>query len=102
VRSVTRPPSAVLGDDWECRQPASVTPERVRSPVRDHRLETTSTGGVPAYSCAMNETDVTRGDRVLRVRDAGDPQGRVVMYFHGTPGSRLDLSFGEQDRKSVV
>jgi len=20
----------------------------------------------------------------------------VVMYFHGTPGSRLDLSFGEQ------
>ena len=43
----------------------------------------------------MNETDVTRGDRVLRVRDAGDPQGRVVMYFHGTPGSRLDLSFGE-------
>ena len=44
----------------------------------------------------MNETDVTRGDRVLRVRDAGDPQGCVVMYFHGTPGSRLDLSFGEQ------
>jgi len=33
---------------------------------------------------------------VLRVRDTGDPGGSVVMYFHGTPGSRLDLAFGEQ------
>ena len=32
----------------------------------------------------------------MRVRDAGEPDGNVVMYFHGTPGSRLDLSFGEQ------
>ncbi len=44
----------------------------------------------------MNETDVADGDRVLRVRDAGDPHGSVVMYFHGTPGSRLDLGFGEK------
>jgi len=33
---------------------------------------------------------------MLRVRDAGDPDGAVVVYFHGTPGSRLDLCFGEQ------
>jgi pimeloyl-ACP methyl ester carboxylesterase len=26
----------------------------------------------------------------------GDPEGSVVMYFHRTPGSRLDLCFGEQ------
>ena len=32
----------------------------------------------------------------MRVRDAGDPNGTVVMYFHGTPGSRLDICFGEQ------
>jgi pimeloyl-ACP methyl ester carboxylesterase len=32
---------------------------------------------------------------VLRVREAGEPGGAVVLYFHGTPGSRLDLSFGE-------
>ena len=32
----------------------------------------------------------------MRVRDVGEPDGKVVMYFHGTPGSRLDLSFGEQ------
>jgi pimeloyl-ACP methyl ester carboxylesterase len=44
----------------------------------------------------MRELEVARGDRVLRVRDAGDPGGRVVIYFHGTPGSRLDLCFGER------
>jgi pimeloyl-ACP methyl ester carboxylesterase len=44
----------------------------------------------------MRETEVDRGGRVVRVRDAGDPGGSVVMYFHGTPGSRLDLDFGEQ------
>ena len=44
----------------------------------------------------MREIEVDRGGRVLRVRDAGAPDGAVVMYFHGTPGSRLDLRFGEQ------
>jgi pimeloyl-ACP methyl ester carboxylesterase len=44
----------------------------------------------------MREMEIARGERVLRVRDAGDPDGAVVMYFHGTPSSRLDRSFGEQ------
>ena len=44
----------------------------------------------------MRETEIGRGGRVLRVRDAGEPNGPVVMYFHGTPGSRLDLCFGER------
>jgi pimeloyl-ACP methyl ester carboxylesterase len=44
----------------------------------------------------MRELEVRRGGRVVRVRDAGDPDGAVVVYFHGTPGSRLDLCFGEQ------
>jgi len=43
----------------------------------------------------VREIEIDRGDRVLRVRDAGDPDGAVVIYFHGTPGSRLDLSFNE-------
>jgi pimeloyl-ACP methyl ester carboxylesterase len=43
----------------------------------------------------MDELEVDRGGRVLRVRDAGQPDGAAVMYFHGTPGSRLDLRFGE-------
>jgi pimeloyl-ACP methyl ester carboxylesterase len=30
------------------------------------------------------------------VRDAGDPEGVPVVYFHGTPGSRLDVSFGDE------
>jgi pimeloyl-ACP methyl ester carboxylesterase len=44
----------------------------------------------------MREIEVGRDGRVLRVRDAGEPDGAVVMYFHGTPSSRLDRSFGEQ------
>jgi pimeloyl-ACP methyl ester carboxylesterase len=44
----------------------------------------------------MSETDVAHDGRVLRVRDAGDPEGAVVLYFHDTPGSRLDVSFGDQ------
>jgi pimeloyl-ACP methyl ester carboxylesterase len=44
----------------------------------------------------MRETEISRDGRVVRVRDAGDPDGSVVMYFHGTPGSRLDLCFGKQ------
>jgi pimeloyl-ACP methyl ester carboxylesterase len=44
---------------------------------------------------ACRESDVRVGDRVLRVRDAGDSRGQPVLYFHGTPGSRLDLSFGD-------
>jgi pimeloyl-ACP methyl ester carboxylesterase len=44
----------------------------------------------------MREIDVVRGGRVVRVRDAGDPDGPVVLYFHGTPGSRLDVAFGDE------
>jgi pimeloyl-ACP methyl ester carboxylesterase len=44
----------------------------------------------------MREMEIGRGGRVLRVRDAGDPDGTVAIYFHGTPGSRLDLCYGEQ------
>lgn len=45
---------------------------------------------------SMREMEIDRGDRVLRVRDAGDPSGAAVIYFHGTPSSRLELCFGEQ------
>jgi pimeloyl-ACP methyl ester carboxylesterase len=44
----------------------------------------------------MRESEIDRGGRVLRVRDVGDPWGAEVMYFHGTPSSRLDLCSGEQ------
>jgi pimeloyl-ACP methyl ester carboxylesterase len=43
----------------------------------------------------MREMEIDRDGRVLRVRDAGEPDGAVVIYFHGTPSSRLDLCFGE-------
>jgi pimeloyl-ACP methyl ester carboxylesterase len=44
----------------------------------------------------MGDTEILRDGRVVRVRDAGDPDGPVVMYFHGTPGSRLDICFGDE------
>ncbi len=44
----------------------------------------------------MGERDLTVGSRSLRVRTAGDPNGSPVLYFHGTPGSRLDVAFGDQ------
>jgi pimeloyl-ACP methyl ester carboxylesterase len=44
---------------------------------------------------ASSERDVRIGDRVLRVREAGDLDGSPIIYFHGTPGSRLDIVWGE-------
>ena len=35
-------------------------------------------------------------DRTVCVRTAGDPAGFPVMYFHGTPSSRLDLAFEDE------
>jgi len=43
----------------------------------------------------VSETDLSRGDRIVRVREAGDPQGHPILFFHGTPGSRLDISFAD-------
>lgn len=43
----------------------------------------------------MSERELVVGGRTVAVRDAGDPQGTPVVYFHGTPGSRLDVRFGE-------
>jgi pimeloyl-ACP methyl ester carboxylesterase len=47
--------------------------------------------GTPA-----REFDVALGGRTLQVRDAGSRSGKPVLYFHGTPGSRLDVAFGDR------
>jgi len=39
----------------------------------------------------VGEQAITVGERSVMVRDAGDPDGAPVLYFHGTPGSRLDV-----------
>jgi pimeloyl-ACP methyl ester carboxylesterase len=49
----------------------------------------------------MPETDVAREGRSLRARDTGDPDGKAVLYFHATPGSRLDLAFADELAASV-
>lgn len=40
-------------------------------------------------------------DRRVAVCDAGDPDGSVVLYFHGSPGSRLDVAFGDEVAKAA-
>jgi pimeloyl-ACP methyl ester carboxylesterase len=45
---------------------------------------------------AAAEQDLVLDDRTIRVRTAGDPDGFPVLYFHGTPSSRLDLAFGDE------
>lgn len=44
-------------------------------------------------------TDVAGGS--VMVRDAGDPTGTPLLYFHGTPGSRLDVAFGDDLAKEL-
>ncbi len=34
--------------------------------------------------------------RSVMVRDTGDGQGVPLVYFHGTPGSRLEVGFGDE------
>jgi pimeloyl-ACP methyl ester carboxylesterase len=44
----------------------------------------------------VREFEFALGERTLQVRDAGSPSGKPVLYFHGTPGSRLDVAFGDR------
>jgi pimeloyl-ACP methyl ester carboxylesterase len=41
------------------------------------------------------EHDVEVGGVNVRVREGGDPGGSPVLHFHGTPGCRLELAWGE-------
>ena len=47
------------------------------------------------YVGRMAETEVDRGGRTIRVRDTGDPEGRPLIHFHGTPGCRLEVAFAD-------
>jgi pimeloyl-ACP methyl ester carboxylesterase len=42
-----------------------------------------------------SERDLEAGGFRLRVRETGEPEGRPVIHFHGTPSSRLELGWGE-------
>jgi pimeloyl-ACP methyl ester carboxylesterase len=43
----------------------------------------------------VEEIRVDVGGRPVAVRQAGTPEGRPVVYFHGTPSCRLDASFAD-------
>ncbi|SFE87025.1 alpha/beta fold hydrolase [Blastococcus tunisiensis] len=44
----------------------------------------------------MSDLDIVLDGRTVRVRDAGDRGGSPIVYFHGTPGSRRDVVFGDE------
>ncbi|MEE2035081.1 alpha/beta fold hydrolase [Rhodococcus chondri] len=44
----------------------------------------------------MNELEIPVGGRSVMVRDTGNAEGVPVVYFHGTPGSRLEVGFGDE------
>lgn len=48
-------------------------------------------GGVVA-----REQDLQIDGVTLRVRESGDPDGQPVLYFHGTPGCRLEMAWADQ------
>lgn len=43
----------------------------------------------------MGEHRLTVRGREVRARESGDHAGRPLVYFHGTPGSRFDVGFGD-------
>lgn len=49
----------------------------------------------------MDQHEVVVAGSAVMVRDAGDPDGRPVVYFHGTPGSRLDVAFGDTTARAT-
>lgn len=44
---------------------------------------------------AAREQDLQIQGVTLRVRESGDPGGQPVLYFHGTPGSRLQMAWAD-------
>ncbi len=43
----------------------------------------------------MFDVVVGVGERRIRIRDAGDPEGASVLFVHGLGDSRLDLRYSE-------
>lgn len=42
------------------------------------------------------EQDLQIDGITLRVRESGDPRGRPILHFHGTPGCRLEMAWADQ------
>lgn len=61
------------------------------------------TAGQTSLPSAVPDTHVMAlpDGRDLAWMDLGDPEGAPVMAFHGTPGSRLQLVFGDQPARAA-
>ena len=44
----------------------------------------------------VRECEVDVGGHTLKVREAGDPDGKPLVYFHGTPSCRLEPAFADR------
>ncbi|HEY6429621.1 MAG TPA: alpha/beta hydrolase, partial [Acidimicrobiales bacterium] len=45
---------------------------------------------------SARERELETAGLTLRVREAGEPAGRPVLHFHGTPGCRLELAWADE------
>jgi pimeloyl-ACP methyl ester carboxylesterase len=45
----------------------------------------------------VQEDRIDLDGRSWAVRQAGDPSGRALVYFHGTPSCRLEPAFADAD-----
>ena len=53
---------------------------------------------MPIESRQTHFVELTNGRRIAYC-EYGDPEGKAVFYFHGTPGSRFEPQFGDQAGK---
>ena len=50
---------------------------------------------ITVAAVTAKEHEVEVGGITLQVREGGDADGEPVIHFHGTPGCRLELAFGD-------
>ena len=90
-------------DTWQDADLRVRIPRTDRTPSIDLRIRCRRSGlGDIAIVLICESQRIDRGGRALRVRDAGDPGGAEVMYFHGPPSSRLDLCLANNSRPNAV
>ena len=81
--------NAVPRRSWTPMPPSDIRRSPAgRSVPHDPALAPPTLRSMPATR--ITERHVEVGGHTLRVRDAGDPEGRPLVYFHGTPSCRLE------------
>jgi pimeloyl-ACP methyl ester carboxylesterase len=57
-------------------------------------------GGI-VTEVATTDHDVRTDGATIRWCELGDPAGRAVLHYHGTPGSRLEMAWADDDLRRL-